>query len=128
MTNDVLERRYGAARTRRWPVIILASALGAVALAWITWVVLDQDRSLSYQVSGYDVVSDTETVVTVELNRENGAAVECEIYAQAEDHSVVGERIVTVPSGEPGTVRVDEPIKTERRAVNGVLKTCRLAG
>ncbi|UYM06394.1 DUF4307 domain-containing protein [Solicola gregarius] len=128
MTNDVLERRYGATRTRRWPVITAASVLGVVALAWVTWVALDQDRPLSYQLSGYDVVSDTQTVLTIELNRDDGHAVECEIYAQADDHSIVGERTVSVPAGESGTVRVDEPIKTERRAVNGVLRTCRLAG
>ena len=128
MTNDVLERRYGATRTRRWPVVAAASVLTVVALAWITWVVIDGDSPLSYQLSSYDVVSDTETVVSIELNREDGAAVECEIYAQSDDHSIVGERLVTVPPGESGTIRVDEPIKTERRAVNGVLRTCRLAG
>ncbi len=128
MTNDVLERRYGAARTRRWPVVAVASVLTVVALAWITWVVIDQDRPIAYQLNGYDVVSDNQTVVTLELNRDDGAAVECEIYAQSDDHVIVGERVVTVPSGEPGTIRLKEPIKTERRAVTGVLRTCRLAG
>ena len=128
MSNDVLERRYGATRTRRWPVVAAASVLTVAALAWVTWVALDQDRPLSYQLNGYDVVSDNETVVTIELNREDGAAVECEIYAQSDDHAIVGERVVAVPSGDPGTVQLEEPIKTERRAVNGVLRTCRLAG
>lgn len=128
MTNDVLERRYGATRTRRWPVVVAASVLTAVALAWITWVVVDQDRSIAYQLSGYDVVSDNQMVVTIELNRDDGAAVECEIYAQSDDHVIVGERVVTVPPGEPGTIRIEEPIKTERRAVTGVLRTCQLAG
>jgi len=128
MTNDVLERRYGAARTRRWPVVAAASVLMVVALAWITWVAIDQDKSVAYQLNSYDVVSDNQMVVTIELNRDDGAAVECEIYAQSDDHAIVGERVVTVPPGDPGTIRLEEPIKTERRAVTGVLRTCRLAG
>src|SRR5690625_7633342 len=92
MTNDVLERRYGAARTRRWPVVAAASVLMVVALAWITWVAIDQDKSVAYQLNSYDVVSDNQMVVTIELNRDDGAAVECEIYAQSDDHAIVGER------------------------------------
>ncbi|MGH3357403.1 MAG: DUF4307 domain-containing protein [Nocardioidaceae bacterium] len=129
MANDVLERRYGAARTRRWPVVLAASTLAVVGVAWVAWVAIDQSsRPLSYELSGYDVVSDNETTITIELNRDGGAATECEIYAQAEDHTTVGERVITIPAGKPGTIRVDESIRTDRRAVNGVLRTCRLVG
>lgn len=129
MANDVLERRYGATRTPRWPLVLAASVLGVVAIAWVAWVALDQaGRPLSYQLHGYDVVSDNETVVTIELSRDDGAATRCEVYAQAADHSNVGERVVTIPAGDPGTIRVEKSIRTDRRAVNGVLRTCRLVG
>lgn len=128
MVSDVLQRRYGATRTRRWPAVVAIGILASLGVGWVVWVALDHsDRALSYELSGYDVVSQNKTVVSIELARENGAAVECEVYAQAEDHSTVGERIVTVPAGKPGTVRLDEPIRTDRKAVNGVLRTCRPA-
>ena len=52
----------------------------------------------------------------------------CEVYAQAPDHSVVGERTVEVPAGETGVVTVEAQITTERQAVTALLRSCEVAG
>ena len=64
--------------------------------------------------------------VRVELivHRRDSAAAVCTVYAQAQDHSTVGERQVAVPAGGPEERRVKAVITTERRAVNGVLRRC----
>ena len=51
-------------------------------------------------------------------------AVECTVYARAEDHSIVGEKTVTVPADEDENVRVPVSLETERRAVTGILRMC----
>ena len=65
--------------------------------------------------------------VTLDVHRPDPLAVRCTVYAQAEDHSIVGEKTVTVPADDREDVRVSISLETERRAVNGVLRTCQSA-
>jgi hypothetical protein len=96
----------------------------AGAIAWAAWVAF-QPRPVHGVLWGYDVVDDHRVQVTLDVYRPEPLAVECTVYAQARDHSVVGERTVAVPPGAKETTRVTAVITTERRAVNGVLRGCR---
>jgi hypothetical protein len=126
-TDDLLAERYGRARgTRRRPLAVaLVTVLAAVSVAWVGWSAWSHsnDDATGYLVS-YTVTSDTTTEVTVQIDRRTGAAVECDVYAQAADHSRVGERVLRIPGGEPGELQVTETITTQRRAVNGVFGSC----
>jgi hypothetical protein len=129
-TDDVLAERYGhSGDTRRRPqAVALMIALAVVGVAWVGWSAWSHanDDATGYLVS-YTVTSDTSTEVTVQIDRRTGAAVECEVYAQASDHSRVGERVLVIPEGEPGELRLTETITTQRRAVNGVFGSCTAA-
>jgi hypothetical protein len=122
-----LESRYGRRGTRRW-VWPFVAAVGITALVvWAAWVAF-QPRPVNGVLWGYDVLDDHRVRVTLDLHRSEPIAVQCTVYAQAEDHSTVGERTVDVPAGNAGKSRVHAVITTERRAVNGVLRGCRPAG
>lgn len=119
-----LSARYGTKRRPRWfwPTI---TAIGVgIGVAFAAWIAL-QGTPVTAAVHGYDVVDAHHVTVALNISRPDPIAVECTVYAQAEDHSIVGEKTVTVPSSTARDIRVMIDIKTERRAVNGVLRTCR---
>jgi len=118
-----LSSRYGT-RTRPgwvWPVITVAGiAIGVAFAAWVGF----QDRPVTARVWGYDVVDDRRVTVTLDVARPDPIDVRCTVYAQAEDHSVVGEKTVDVPASQGEQTRLTIAVQTERRAVTGVLRTC----
>lgn len=121
-----LSDRYGTRGRRRWlwPVVaVLGVALG---VAWAAWVGF-QPRPVTAEVFGYEVVDDHRVDITLNVHRPEPLAVECTVYAQSEDHAVVGEKTVTVPAGDRETTRVRIELETERRAVTGVLRMCQPA-
>ena len=122
-----LDQRYGAKQRPRWFWPVIATIGIGIGVAWAAWIAL-QDRPVSADVWGYDVRSDTSTVVTVEVRRPEPLAVTCTVAAVAEDHQTVGERTVEVPAGDAQRERVDVTVRTERRAVTGVLRGCRADG
>lgn len=122
-----LDARYGRRGTRRW-IWPLVAAVGIIALVvWAAWVAF-QPRPVNGVLWGYDVLDDHRVRVTLDLHRSEPIAVQCTVYAQADDHTTVGERTIDVPAGNAGKSRVRAVITTERRAVNGVLRGCRPAG
>ena len=48
----------------------------------------------------------------------------CEVFAQAEDKVVVGERTVDLPAAPAGTETLTVPIVTERRATTAGVRGC----
>jgi hypothetical protein len=121
-----LTSRYGTRRRPRWlwPVI---SAVGiTLGIAFAAWVGF-QDKPVSAQVFNYEVVDDHQVTMTLEIHRPEPRAVSCTVFAQAADHTVVGEKTVEVPPSDEETILLDVTVQTELRAVNGVLRTCELA-
>ena len=119
-----LDARYGRRTSRRWIWPAVAAVGITAGVAFAAWVAF-QPRPVNAVLWGYEVLSDHRVRVTLDVHRPEPLAVECTVYAQAHDHSVVGERTVTVPPGTKENTRVDAVITTERRAVNGVLRDCR---
>lgn len=123
---STLDERYGRRTTRRrwlWPVVAAVGVL--VGVAWAAWVALDSDV-VAGEVRSYVVESDTRVLATIDVRRPEPVPVRCSVYAQALDHSVVGERTVDVPPGTRERTRVEVPITTEREAVTAVLRTCQV--
>jgi hypothetical protein len=119
-----LDARYGRRTPRRWIWPAIAVIGIAAAVTWAAWVAF-QPRPVHGVLWGYRVLDDHRVQVTLDLHRAEPFAVECTVFAQALDHSVVGERTIVVPSGTTEDLRVKTVITTERRAVNGVLRGCR---
>lgn len=118
-----LDARYGRRTPRRWiwPIIALVGISAGVAFA--AWVAF-QPRPVTAVLLSYDVLSDRQVSITVDVRRSAPIAVACTVYAQADDHTIVGERTVMLPGEKAGKTRLRATVRTERRAVNGVLRGC----
>lgn len=92
-------------------------------IAWAAWTAF-QPRPVRAVLWGYEVQSDHRVKVMLDVYRPEPQAVRCTVYAQAEDHTVVGQRILAISPGSAEKTRVNAVIITERRAVNGVLQDC----
>jgi len=120
-----LADRYGRRERPRWfwPLIALIGiGIGIAFAAWVGF----QDKPVSAQVWAYDVKSDHLVTITLEVATSDPVDAQCTVYAQAHDHSIVGEKTVDVPAGQ-GERRIEIDVVTERRAVTGVLRTCEVA-
>ncbi len=118
-----LSSRYGSSQRPRWFWPTIAAIGITIGVAFAAWVGFQKDP-VTGRLWGYDVVSDTQVQVTLDVIRPDPIDVTCTVYAQAEDHSIVGEKTVDVPASNDERVRVPIEIETERKAVNGVLRTC----
>jgi hypothetical protein len=118
-----LDARYGRRTPRRWIVPIVAALGIAMLIAWAAWTAF-QPRPVRAVLWGYEVQSDHRVKVMLDVYRPEPQAVRCTVYAQAEDHTVVGQRILDISPGSAEKTRVNAVIVTERRAVNGVLQDC----
>lgn len=121
-----LSSRYGSRQRPRWFWPAIAAVGITLGVAFAAWVGFQKDP-VTGRLWGYEVISDSQVSVTLDVIRPDPLAVQCTVYAQAEDHSIVGEKTVDVPASEEEKVRVEIDIETERRAVNGVLRTCVVA-
>ena len=121
-----MPERYGRpVKGRRIAVVLAVAVVAFAGLTWLLWAALGHSTpDVSGGVSSFEVVSDARTDVTLEVHRRVESAVRCDVYAQAEDKSVVGERSVELEPAPPGEVTVTVPIATERRATTAVLRTC----
>jgi hypothetical protein len=125
---STLDTRYGRspARARRvagWvPVAVVFAVVG---LAWLGWAAWNASRTpVTATITAYDAVSARQMDVRLEVTRRTDAAVTCELYAQAYDHSIVGETSVELPAGDAGTDVVTPTITTERLAFTAALRRC----
>jgi hypothetical protein len=118
-----LSARYGTKRRPRWFWPAITAVGVGIGVAFALWVAL-QSTPVTATVHGYDVVDGHHVTVALNISRPDPIAVECTVYAQAADHSIVGEKTVTVPASKSRNVRFTIDIKTERKAVNGVLRMC----
>lgn len=118
-----LGARYGTSSRPRWFWPLIAAVGITIGIAFAAWVGF-QDKPITARVWGYDVVDDHKVTVKLDVVRPDPLDVECTVYAQAADHSIVGEKTVELPAIDDEEIRVEVGIATERRAVTGVLRTC----
>ncbi len=125
-SEEELAQRYGPPTSpRRRVLVAVASVIAVLGVAWVVWAAADSsDQPVNAELQSYEVTGDTTTEVTLVLDRRGSERLECVVYAQAEDHSTVGELVIDVPPGDPGRLRITDTIITQRRAVNGVLREC----
>jgi Domain of unknown function (DUF4307) len=124
--DPVLEERYGTPpRWSRLIAVVVVALLATAGVAWVIWAGLAASNPpVSAQMQTYEVRNQHATDVTLVIDRSDGDAVQCGVYAQSEDGTIVGESTIDVPAGDPGTTSVDASITTERSAVSAALRTC----
>ncbi len=124
---QTLQERYGVrpAASRR-VTVALVSVVAALGLGWLGWAAWSQATpDVSAALRSFDVVSPHEVEVVIDVHRASGDAVRCDVSAQADDHSVVGEDDVVVPAGDQGDLRVSVTLRTSRRATIATVDNCR---
>jgi Domain of unknown function (DUF4307) len=125
-TASLMAERYGVTARSRRAALIAAVALGAViGLAWLIWAAWHQaTSSVSGEVSAFDVTGTHRIDVSVDIHRPVHASVQCTVQAEATDHTVVGETVVTAPPSGDSEVHVDVTIKTDREATTALVSQC----
>lgn len=123
---SALDDRYGRRRRPRWLWPIVAAVGIGLGVAWAAWAGF-QPKPVSAVLHSYDVTSDTSVTLTLEIHTPEPITVTCDVYAQAADHSIVGERTIRFAPSSVQTVREKVRVATVERAVTGVLKSCQPA-
>lgn len=125
------EGRYGRSADERADrkLKVVGSVLGAVLLGVVGWIGWDYiaGKSVSAEVIKFQVVSDTEVKVHLEVRKESSVTGVCTLSSQDKEHGEVGRADFTFaqPVG-----RVDEMVslKTTSRATMIELVGCQPAG
>ena len=127
--SDAAERlrlRYPPPRVPR-PLVVAMVAVGAtLALAWLVWAaLLHATPAVAGQMSGFKVISDTEIVVTLTVDRSDPARpVTCRVQALGEDYAPVGEQQVPVEGTVARVVNTEVKLITLRRAMTATVEDC----
>jgi hypothetical protein len=119
--------RYGRPGRRRWLLMGLSGGVALVFLGWLAWTIWSVSTpEVRSSLVGYDVVDAHESTAQVDVVLANRDVVgTCTVQAIAADHSIVGERVFTVPGPEAdgrGTLEIS--IRTEREATSVDLLGC----
>ncbi|MFC9586038.1 DUF4307 domain-containing protein [Streptomyces yangpuensis] len=124
------EGRYGRSADERADrkLKIIGAALGAVLLGVIGWIGWDYvaGRSVSAEVIKFQVISDTEVKVHLEVRKDASVTGVCTMVSQDEQHAEVGRADFTFAQRQS---RVDEvvSVKTTGRATMIELVGCQPA-
>ncbi|MGW4509637.1 DUF4307 domain-containing protein [Streptomyces sp. NPDC004436] len=124
------EGRYGRSADERTDrkLKIIGSVLGAGMLGLIGWIGWDYvaGQSVSAEVIKFQVISDTEVKVHLEVRKDASVTGICTMSSQDEEHAEVGRADFTFPQAES---RVDEVVslKTTGRATMIELVGCQPA-
>lgn len=123
---ELMEQRYGSGRRVPRRVLVLSVAVvAALALGWLLWIAWHHaNPAVRGELSSYEVVSDHEVRVVIEVRRDSSASVECTVRAQAESHGIVADQAVTIPAGSDEDVRFSTTVPTERRATAVTVSDC----
>jgi len=119
--------RYGRPGRRRWLLVGAATVLAVTFLGWLAWTIWSVSTpEVRSSLEGYDVVDAHEAIARVDVVLANRNVVgTCTVQAVAADHSIVGERVFTVPgpdNGDRGPMEIS--IRTEREATSVNLLGC----
>ena len=118
-----LADRYGTRDRPRWLWWVVAVVGIGLGVAWAAWIAV-QERPVTAEVYSYDVVSDEQIDLVLEVITPDPVDVTCSVYVQAQDHSIVGEKTVDLPASDERITRHTVEVLTTQRAVTGVIRSC----
>jgi hypothetical protein len=120
--------RYGDDRQsvgRRRVVRIVVGVLAVAAVTW--WVVVALARStpdVTYDLLGFDHVTDTSLDVRFRIERQRDLPVVCVLRARDRSGAEVGVASVTIPASDGDRVELVSTVRTTRRPVSAEIGSC----
>lgn len=123
---DLLAQRYGGARRGSRRLLIgVISVVAVAALGWLVWIAWHHaNPDIRGELSSYEVLSDHEVQVVIEVHRSSSDSVECTVQAQADSHGIVADQQVTIPAGSDRDIQFSTTVPTERRATAVTVANC----
>ncbi len=125
-----LARRYPTRRgvLRDWRVV--AGVLAAIGGVWLSWAAtLGANPAVSARVDSFRVVSDTEVIVAVTVERPDPSlAARCLVHAQAVSYERVGEVPVTIAASTEVITHLEVTLRTFKTATAASIEGCRTIG
>lgn len=93
-----MQERYGTANPRRRVLLTVATTLlAAVFLGWLAWAAIHHsDPPIEAELRAFDVIDSHTVQVKLEYRFRDDVEGSCLIRATARDHTIVGERNLTV--------------------------------
>jgi hypothetical protein len=125
-TQQMLDERYGRTRRRgsRW-VVIVAVALGAVAIGAFAWLTVSNSiNSVDVDTTGFQVVDGRTVTLEFQVSAPAGSSIACTLEAQDAEHGVVGWKVVEIPASETHARAFRETIPTVAEATTGFVNSC----
>ena len=127
---DALAARYGRTRGRRTRdrllLIGVAVAFAIALVAWVIWAGLDGQRpSVHATDTGHRLINEDRAVeVSWTLSVPPGNETACAVEALAEDHTVVGWKVVEIPASDRHLRSFTEIVRVARTANTGLISHC----
>jgi Domain of unknown function (DUF4307) len=122
--DPLLDERYGTPpRWSRLIIVVVVALLTTAGVTWVIWAGLAHSNPpIEAQLSGFEVRNAHAVDVTLRIDRSDGDAARCDVYALDKDQTIVGERTIVVPAGDQD--EVNATIRTEHRAIAADLRSC----
>ncbi len=112
-------------RRRPWLVPVIAAPLLALLVFWLWISAFHANPPLTANVTGFEVVSDSEVRATVLIDRAQPVVTgRCLVYAQAPDFERVGEVQVPIAASDRKVDQVEVTIRTFRRSTTAAVDRC----
>jgi len=121
-----LALRYPPPMVSRRVKILITAVAAVVALSWLVWTaLLHADPTVSGDVAGYTVVSDTSIEVTMTVQRgDPSRPATCSLLAQSTDFQPVAESDVAIEASTHQVVDKHVTLTTLRRATSVTVRSC----
>lgn len=123
---ELSRQRYGRSAEQRPAVIAAACVAAALGIAWVAWAAEHwaTPQAASRLISYSDITEEAVTV-QIQVDREMGIPVTCELQARGPDQAVVGRATIEIPAGDDTRLFLSETIPTSERPENAELLGCR---
>jgi len=120
--------RYGdrPALPRR-TVVVALGLVAAVFTSWVVWAGLGAaDREVRWEDVGFQVVGADRVEVTFDVIKDPEATARCTVTALSSGYATVGLATVDVGPARERVVRTVTTVRTQQRAVTGIVDECEL--
>ncbi|WP_396277976.1 DUF4307 domain-containing protein [Glutamicibacter creatinolyticus] len=110
-------------KTRNW---LITGALG-VGVVGAAYAGINNFTPISSQDVGFEIISPTQAVATVEVSYDSKNRVQCEVRAMNDSYAVVGFKTVVLEAEEnPRHVqlKLDVPLRTDNLATTAGIEDC----